>query len=541
MTKMKIKFISQAIVGVLFVFLVGCKENKGGQNDYNNKAKPNFLFILVDDLGYSDLSCMGSQFYETPNIDSIYNQSMIFENGYTTCAVCSPSRASLLTGQFPARHGITDYIGAPSGKSWRKMNRFSKLLPPAYKNHLPFDNKVLPEALKEAGYRTFFAGKWHLGSKEEKSLPTDHGFDVNAGGYAPGGPYSGGYFSPFNNPYLTDEPEEKGMSLSMKLAKETGKFIEQNKDTTFLAYLSFYAVHGPIQTTKLKWEKYRNKAEAMGIDSVGFKMERVLPYRLKQDNPVYAGLVEQMDEAVGYVHGILQKNGLDKNTVIVFVSDNGGVVSGDNYSTNLLPLRGGKGYQWEGGTKVPFFIHVPWMENNGVKTTTPVTGADLYPTLLALAGQELKPQEHKDGVSLLPLLEGNTIAERPLYWHYPHYGNQGGEPHSIIRDGNMKLIHYWEDGHNELYDLKTDTSEQANLSESQVELTNELENKLMDWLKSVNAKFPEKDPMHNPDSAQIRLDNYKNKLLPRLEKQRKKMLQKDFEPNKDWWGSQTVD
>ena len=226
-------------------------------------SKPNILFIVVDDLGYADLSVMGSNYYETPNIDALAKAGTVFTNGYATCAVCSPSRASLLNGQFTARHGITQFEGAPTGLEWKKKNRYTKLLPPEYKHHLDQKDVTLPEVLKENGYATFFAGKWHLGSEKDHSLPTDHGFDFNLGGYEVGGPYSGGYFSPFNNPYLTDSPEEKGMPLSMKLAKETSAFIEKNKDTTFLAYLSFYAVHAPIQTTKEKWEKYRNKYGSM--------------------------------------------------------------------------------------------------------------------------------------------------------------------------------------------------------------------------------------------------------------------------------------
>lgn len=213
------------------------------KNEPSKANQPNILFIVVDDLGYADLSIMGSSYYETPNIDALAKSGNIFTNGYATCAVCSPSRASLLNGQFTARHGITQYIGAKSGESWKQQNRHTKLLPPEYRQHLDPDDVTLPEVFKENGYRTFFAGKWHLGSEKENSLPTDHGFDVNQGGYERGGPYSGGYFSPFNNPQMTDYDDEKGMSLSMKLAKETSSFIEKNKDNTFLAYLSFYAVH----------------------------------------------------------------------------------------------------------------------------------------------------------------------------------------------------------------------------------------------------------------------------------------------------------
>ncbi|WP_066219690.1 sulfatase [Formosa haliotis] len=501
------------------------------------ETKPNILFIVVDDLGYADLSIMGSKFYETPNIDALAKAGHIFTNGYATSAVCSPSRASLLNGQFTARHGLTQYEGAPSGLKWKKRNRYTKLLPPEYKHHLSQDDITLPEVLKAYGYTTFFAGKWHLGSAENQSLPTNHGFDVNQGGYEKGGPYSGGYFSPFNNPYMTDYEDEKGMSLSMKLAKETSKFIEKNKDTTFLAYLSFYAVHAPIQTTQSKWKKYRDKADSLGIAEKGFEMERVLPARKYQDNPVYAGLIEQVDEAVGSVLKTLKNNGLDQNTIVVFTSDNGGVTSGDNYSTNQLNLRGGKGYQWEGGTRVPLFIYLPWQKHSHQVIEVPVTGADLYPTLLDLANIPLRPQNHKDGLSLKPLFEGGIIADRSLYWHYPHYGNQGGEPVSVIRQDSWKLIYYWEDNHAELYNLDADLGETQDLASKYSKRANDMQTELLDWLHKMNTQYAVEDPDWDEQARQQRLEQNRTKLMPKLEAQRKDMLRPDWRPNNDWWGS----
>ena len=450
--------------------------------------KPNILFILADDLGYHDLGCMGSEFYETPNIDKIGLEGMIFTNGYATCQVCSPSRASIMSGQFPARHGITDYIGARSGAEWRELKRYTRLLPPGYKQHLPHDFTALPEALKEAGYMTFFAGKWHLGSMG--SYPEDHGFDINMGGYE-GGP-RGGYFSPYNNPKLEDG--EKGENLSMRLASETVRFIREHKDTAFFAYLSFYAVHAPIQTTREKWSKYRQKAEEIGIQETGFVMERRLPIRQVQDNPVYAGLVEGMDEAVGLVLDCLEELELEDHTIVIFTSDNGGVASGDNYSTSNLPLRGGKGYQWEGGIREPYFIKIPWMGIGGTKCNTPVTGTDFYPTLLELIGADLNPEQHLDGVSLVPLLTGGSIPDRPLYWHYPHYGNQGGDPSSIIREGEWKLIHYLEDGRDELYNLAADPGERNDVADEFPEIAEQMGQKLKVWLTGVNANMPLHDP-----------------------------------------------
>ncbi|MDN5202149.1 sulfatase [Fulvivirgaceae bacterium BMA10] len=524
---------SLGLIIVTVIFFTGCRTVKIKKSE--EVASPNFLFILVDDLGYADLSCMGSAYYETPNIDKIANSGVKFTNGYAACQVCSPSRASLLSGKLPARHGITDYIGAPTGENWRKTDRRTKLLPPAYQPHLPHEYIILPEALKEQGYNTFFAGKWHLGS--EGSYPEDHGFDENQGGFEQGGPYTGGYFSPFNNPKMTDYPEEKGMSLSMKLAKETVQFIERKKDEKFFAYLSFYAVHGPIQTTEEKWNKYRNKAESQGIAQQGFEMERRLPIRKQQDNPVYAGLIEQMDEAVGYVLDNLKSLGLDEKTVIIFTSDNGGVASGDNYSSNMLDLRGGKGYQWEGGVRIPYFIHVPWIHKKGIINDTPVIGTDFYPTILELANAELKPEEHEDGVSLTAALRGESLSERPLYWHYPHYGNQGGDPSSIIRLGNWKLIHYWEDDSDELYDLSKDLEEQSNIAGNHPEKTKALREQLLTWLKETDTHYAAFDPEYNEDRFKEKERWYRDTLMPRLEQRRKAMLQKDWQPNEHWWGS----
>lgn len=500
--------------------------------------KPNFLFIVVDDLGKHDLSITGSDFYETPNIDLIAAEGTQFNNGYATCAVCSPSRASLITGKFPVRHGITDWIGAPSGEDWRKKDRHTILLPAEYSHSLSTAYVTLPEALQANGYKTFFAGKWHIGSAEDHSSPLDHGFDINVGGNHKGSPWNG-FFAPFKNPQLEERPEEKGMNLSMRLAEETAKFIEQNKDSTFLAYLSFYAVHSPIQTTEEKWKKYRDKADRMGIAQSGYKMERVLPIRTQQDNPVYAGLIEHVDEAIGKVLETLRRNGLDKNTVVIFTSDNGGVASGDNFSTSNLPLRGGKGYQWEGGIKVPFFIHVPWIENRP-ETDELVTGADLYPTILDLAGIPLKPDEHTDGVSLVSALKGKELEDRTLYWHYPHYGNQGGEPHAIIRQGEWKLIHYWEDGRDELYNLQNDPEEQSDLAQNESERVNKMSNQLIQWLESTGANYATIDTDRDPEATKAVL----NRFIARkenLEVSRLNMLKPDWQPNANWWGSKVID
>jgi len=526
---MKRKHFLIALLGT--ILFVSCSKEK------KEPKRPNVLFILVDDLGMHDLGVTGSTFYETPNIDRLANEGTIFTQGYAASRVCSPSRASIFTGQFTARHQITDWIGAKSGEQWRKHNRHDKLLPATYNHNLPHKNTTLAKAMKEAGYNTFFAGKWHLG--KEGSNPEDHGFESNVGGFHVGSP-PGGYFSPWKNPKLENKTD--GENLSMRLANETASFIEQYKDSSFFAFLSFYAVHGPIQTTQQKWEKYRNKAEAQGIAENGFKMERILPNRTQQDNPIYGGLIEAMDDAVGVVLKKLKDLGLDENTIVVFTSDNGGVASGDNYSTSNNPLRGGKGYQWEGGIREPYFIKAPQYSKTVKKIDYPVIGTDFYPTILDLANIDLKPEEHVDGISLKPLFEQKTVANRPLYWHYPHYGNQGGEPSSIILKDNYKLIHYYEDDRKELYNLTEDPSEQNNISEKNREKTAELYAQLSTWLKSVNANMASHDPVYNAEKDSLRDVWLRTKQLSNLENQRKKQLSKEFEPNATWWKSKpTID
>lgn len=513
----------------LFLFSITTQQPLFAQT---TSTSPNILFIVADDLGYHDLNCMGSNYYETPNIDQIAAEGMIFTNGYASSQVCSPSRASLMSGKFPVRHGITDYIGAYTGEKWREAGRFTKLLPPEYKNHLDLDYITLPEAMKSAGYTTFFAGKWHLGG--EGSLPTDHGFDFNKGGWDKGTP-KGGFFAPWENPHL--ENGSDGESLTMRLATETVSFIKGHKNEPFFAFLSFFAVHSPIETTKEKWEKYRKKAEEMGIAESGFEMGHFLPMRQVQDNPVYGGMVETMDDAVGMVMNTLSELGLDENTIVIFTSDNGGVSAGDAFATSNLPLRGGKGYQYEGGILEPYFIKIPWMENAGKTSDVPVTGTDFYPTLLELIGADLKPEEHTDGVSLVPLLTGGTIKERPLIWHYPHYGNQGGQPSSIIRLGEWKLIHYYEDGREELFNLKRDLVESNDVANENKELAEQLSNQLFSFLNEAGALFPEKDPSYDETKEQQYLEMVENVRLPALEKQRLDFLSKDFDPGNDWWGS----
>ena len=497
-----------------------------------SESRPNVVLILVDDMGLHDLSVEGSTFYRSPHIDSLARDGMRFTQGYATCCVCSPSRASIQTGKFTARHGITNWIGAKSGMEWQ---RDDPLLPAEYLHDLPHDDVSMAEAMREAGYRTFFAGKWHLGG--EGSLPTDHGYEINIGGHDKGSP-PGGFFVPYNNPHMTDGPP--GESLTLRLGSETAKFIGEHRDQPFFAMLSFYSVHAPVQTTKALWSKYREAAPPLPPGGSRFKVDRTLPVRQVQDHPVYAGMVETTDAAVGKVLDALEESGLTESTIVIFTSDNGGVSSGDAYSTSNLPLRGGKGRQWEGGIREPYYIRYPAEIKAGSTCNVPVTGADFYPTVLELCGIKSRPEQHVDGVSLVPLMKGETIAPRPLYWHYPHYDNQGGEPSSLFRDGDWKLIHYYEDGRNELYNLVVDPTEESDLSRAYPVRTERMWKQLEGWLLSVGAKFPAPDPRYDPAAAEAKYNRIQTNLLQQLEKSHAEMLRPDWQPNPDWWGS-TVD
>ena len=499
------------------------------------KTKPNVLFILADDLGWRDLSNEGSTFYESPNIDRIANEGMKFTRGYAASRVCSPSRASIMTGKYPARLQITDWIGAAMGRKWK---RNTKLLPAIYRQQLPQEDITIAEAFKAAGYETFFAGKWHLGGKG--SSPTEHGFDTNIGGIHRGQP-PGGYFSPYKNPKMKDG--EVGELLPLRLGHETADWIEANQDKPFFAFLSFYSVHAPIQSTEALWKKYRDKAATQPQPSNRFLIDRTTPVRQVQDNPLYAGMVESMDDSVGIVRKKLDQLGLTENTVIVFTSDNGGVSAGDGKATSNLPLRGGKGRQWEGGIREPFYIK--WSDGRSGTSDVLTTGTDLYPTLLDICGLPLMPDQHVDGRSLVPALTTNgnqssserldALKDRTLYWHYPHYGNQGGEPSSIIRKGDWKLISYYEDNSMELYNVVNDIGEQTNVATDNPEITAQLRAELDNWLRETEAAMPKNNPNYNPDAMAKAKVRIREKDLPNLERASADLLKPDYQPAKGWW------
>ena len=455
--------------------------------------KPSFVFLLVDDLGWKDLGCYGSTFYETPNIDRLAAQGMRFTNAYAACPVCSPTRASILTGKYPARLRTTDYFGAPQPETARKhWTKDKPLLPARYEDRVPLEEVTVAEALKEGGYATFFAGKWHLGP--EGFWPEDQGFDINKGGCERGGPYGGKkYFSPYGNPRLPDGPS--GEHLPDRLATETCRFIEDNKDRPFLAYLAFYSVHTPLMAREDLKAKYEEKAKKLGHEGPAWGAEGDRQVRLIQDHAIYAGMVEAMDQAVGKVLDTLDRLDLARDTVVFFMSDNGGLSTSEGHPTSNLPLRAGKGWLYEGGIREPMIVRWPDGVQAGSVCDEPVISTDFYPTMLDMAGLPLKPEQHRDGRSMTPILKQEGRPEgRAFFWHYPHYGNQGGSPGGAVRVGDYKLIEFFEDNRVELYNLKADLGEQNDLAAAMPEKVVELKRMLHEWRAEVGARMPTPNP-----------------------------------------------
>ena len=449
--------------------------------------RPNVLFILADDLGYTDLTCTGSQFHETPNLDRLAKEGTVFTQAYAACPVSSPSRGAIMTGKYPARINLTDYIPGNRAYGPHKDQQLAAL---PFNLHLASNEKGLASALKDQGYATYFAGKWHLG-EEEHHYPDHFGFDVNIGGNKTGHP-AGGYFAPYKNPQMSDGP--KGEYLTDRLTDEVIQYMQAEKNKPFFAYLSYYSVHLPLQAKAEKIAKYQRKLDKMTTANPAFLKVGATYYKQQQDVVKYAAMVESLDENIGRLLQSLKDLGLDENTIIIFTSDNGGMATSNqtgNIPTSNYPLRAGKGHLYEGGIKVPSFVrwkgHIP---ANRV-CPTPITGTDYYPTILDLCGLDLDTKQHQDGVSLLPLLQGQQIDRPAIYWHYPHYsGGLGGRPAAAIRSGNYKLIEFFEDNHVELYDLANDISEQNDLSKAFPALTKQLKEQLHGWYSDVKAVMP---------------------------------------------------
>jgi arylsulfatase A len=453
-----------------------------------NRPPLNFIFILVDDWGWADLGCYGSKSYDTPNIDRLAAQGMRFTDAYAACPVCSPTRASVLTGKYPARLHLTDWI--PGRKQWPT----AKLLVPAFRQELPLEEVTLAEALKPAGYVSASIGKWHLGG--DGFSPKEQGFDRNVGGTARGSPAT--YFGPFDLPGLAGGPP--GEYLTDRLTLEAEKFIEQNRDRPFFLYLPEFAVHRPLEGKKELVAKYEAKLKS----SEG------------QNHPVYAAMVESVDEAVGRLVGKLDALGIAGRTVVILTSDNGGLRFEGKDSrpvTSNLPLRAGKGHVYEGGIREPLIVRWPGVVKPGSVCHDQIISIDYFPTILDMAGVKiLRPV---DGVSLLPLLtQKGALQREAIYWHYPHYSNQGGPPAGAVRKGDYKLIEFYEDGRLELFNLKDDIGERRNLVRADPKKAAELHALLKRWRESVGAVMPAPNPGYDAAKADQGLVGVEPKTPP---------------------------
>jgi arylsulfatase A-like enzyme len=453
------------------------------------RRPPNIVMFLADDLGQRDLGCYGSTFHETPYLDKLAKEGVRFTRAYAACPVCSPTRASILTGKWPTRTGVTDYIGAAQPDKWP---RNTKLLPAPYSTRLELGEVTIAEALKAGGYKTFFAGKWHLGPQGH--WPEDQGFEINMGGTNAGGPYGGNkYFSPYGNPRLTDGPA--GEHLPDRLATEAGRFIEANRDKPFFVSYWLYDVHTPLMAREDLRKKYLEKKQRMNLKAEwGREGERDV--RLVQEHAVYAGMVEAMDAAVGKVVAKIEALGLKDDTIIIFTSDNGGLSTSEGHPTSNAPLRGGKGWLYEGGVREPLIVWWPGGRKGAVDDTV-VSSPDFMPTILEAAGVPMPAGHPGDGVSLTSLMRnGQKPPERPIFWHYPHYGNQGGAPGGAMLLGDWKLIEWYEEDV-ELFNLKEDAEEQRNLAGEQRERVAEMRTLLEKWRKETGAKMPSKNDRYD--------------------------------------------
>ncbi|MDD4871379.1 MAG: sulfatase [Kiritimatiellae bacterium] len=429
------------------------------------KRKPNIIFILIDDMGQRDVGCYGSKIHETPNIDKLASQGMLFTDGYAACPVCSPTRASIMTGKYPARLHLTDWIAG-------HVKPKAKLKIPDWTKYLPLEEITIADALKKAGYVTASIGKWHLGEGYE---PEKQGFDVNVAGDNHGHPPS--YFVPYKL-NLKDGPH--GEYLTDRLGDEALKFLENNKDKPFFLYFPNYAVHTPLQAKKDLTEKYLGK----NLPAKG------------QNGATYAAMVQSVDENVGKIMRKLDELGIADNTIVFFMSDNGGLET----VTSNAPLRAGKGTLYEGGVREPWIVKWPEVVKPGSRCSVPVISTDFFSTIMEMAGVSGEAAKTPDGLSIVPLLKQNgEISRDALYWHYPHYHLTN--PSGAIRCGDFKLIEYYEDGKLELYDLKNDLSETTDLAAKMPEKAAELRRKLDDWRKSVGAQMPTPNPDYDPTAS----------------------------------------
>lgn len=434
------------------------------------QRKPNVILILIDDMGWSDLGCTGSDLFQTPNIDRLAVQGVRFANAYAACTVCSPTRAAIMTGKYPARLHVTDWI---AGHARPK----AKLRIPDWTQFLPKEEVTLAAALKPAGYVTVSIGKWHLGPLQGHA-PTDHGFDTNIAGWHMGQPPS--YFAPYKIPTLAEGP--KGEYLTDRLTDEACAFMEKHKDGPFFIYLPHYCVHTPLQAKEALVKQYK---------------EKVTPGQ-RHTNATYAAMIHSLDEGVGRVMAKLDELKLAESTFVVFTSDNGGLLR----STDNKPLRAGKGSAYEGGVRVPLIIRWPGIAPQGAVSDEPVISTDLYPTVLEVAGTAGDAAHNKsvDGTSLVPLLKDpkSTLKRDAIFWHYPHYHPGGATPYSAVRAGDWRLVEFFEDDRVELYNLRHDAGEAKDLTAEMPDKAAELRKRLHDWRATVDAQLPTPNPNYDP-------------------------------------------
>jgi arylsulfatase A len=481
------------------------------------QAKPNVIFFLVDDLGQRDLGCYGSKFYETQAIDRLAKEGILFDNAYSTCHVCSPSRASILTGKYPARTNLTEWLGGRPERDYEKLHHGEKL------TSLPDEEITLAETLKQHGYATANYGKAHL-----RKDPKTYGFDEAITGWVRS------YYHPFGGEYNKTLPAKEGDYYTDKLTDAAIDFIERNKDKPFFVHLEHFSVHDPIQGRKDLVQKYEKKLATMphqdgpgyilepnpdgpaisadklksleeDDSSTSHQNERVWWVKQKQDNVEFAGMVEATDESLGRIRAKLKELGLEENTIIIFTADNGGMAASNQYrginhpreslnsqfASSNLPLRGAKGWNYEGGVRVPLIVHWPGKTQPNSTSQAVVTGTDYYPTLLEMLDLPALPDQHIDGRSFVPALRAEAYDRGPIYWHFPHYSNHGFQsPGGAIRSGRYKLLEYYENGTVQLFDLENDIGEQNDLAKSQPEIAQKLKKMLHAWRKDVDAKMP---------------------------------------------------
>ncbi len=520
-----------------FVFLCLALASGYATGQENTKQPPNIVFFLVDDLGWTDVGCFGSRFYETPNIDRLAQEGVKFTNAYAACHVCSPTRSSILTGKYPARNNMTDWIRG------RRDFPFQQYLNVRTGQALPFEEVTIAETLRGHGYATAAVGKWHLG--EAPSTPDAHGFDWHIPRNWSRGAPNRTFHAPYGLEGLEDAPE--GEYLTDRLTDEALGFIKDHRDQPFFLYLAHFAVHDPIHGRPDLVEKYEAKLKSNpprgdrpyilegnpdaheplsretldrlihqeGYEGYGVLPQRTVKIKQYQDNTQFAGMVEAVDQSLGRILKALEEWDLADETIVVFFADNGGMagmnvgrptrtVTEDQldiaFSTSVLPLRGAKGWLYEGGVRVPCIVKWPGKGKQGTVSEAPIISTDFYPSLLDMAGLPLVEEQHRDGVSIVPLLTGaDSLSRDAIYWHFPHYSNHGMQPPaSAIRSGDYKLIEYFENYNVQLFNLETDIGEQTNLAATMPQKVTELRTKLRTWRKEVDAQMNQLNPDYAP-------------------------------------------